>query len=73
MPGNNLQSWLDENMFNDRLQTTVTPNHLTRATLETVSLLQHEQQLLEGTVAKTQGVTSCLEPAHTLTSPTNLQ
>lgn len=40
--------------------------------LQTVSLLQHDQQLLEGMVAKTQAVTSCLQPAHALTSP-NMQ
>lgn len=53
MPGKNLQLGLDEDMFNESGQTTVTPNYPIRATLQTVSLLQHDQQLLEGMVAKT--------------------
>lgn len=38
-------------MLNDSVETTVTPNPPIRAVLQTVSLLHHDQQLLEGTVA----------------------
>lgn len=66
------QDWIRTCLMTE-YKTTATPNHPIRAMLQTVSLLQHDQQLLEGMVAKTQAVTSCLQPAHALTSPTNMQ